>query len=351
MSLEFDLQSGLIAQSFHLDSPIDIKEVPTDFLLQQLKMMQLIRIVENKIAEMRKNGKIGGPVHLGAGQEAIAVGISKYLRKSDRVFSAHRSHAHLLALGSDPRELFAEVLGRATGLTKGLGGSMHLWDQKNGFYGSVPIVAGTVPLAVGSGLAAKMQGTSNIGVAYFGDGAAEEGVVHESLNLASQLKIPVLFVCENNLFSSHMHISQRQPLQSIARFAVANGIKHIVVDGNNLVEVEDAAKELIAYTRSGNGPVFIEAITYRQYGHVDWRDDIDVGVNRSAEDLKIWRNRDPISRLSLALIAKEAGLEEAISNQQFNLSAEIDASWEQAENDPFPLTDSLLSTVYSRATK
>ena len=351
MSLEFDLQSGLIAQSTHLDSPIDIKDLSTNVLLQQLKMMQLIRTVENKIAEMRRNGKIGGPVHLGAGQEAIAVGISKYLGKSDRVFSAHRSHAHLLALGSDPRGLFAEVLGRATGLTKGMGGSMHLWDQKNGFYGSVPIVAGTVPLAVGSGLAAKMQGTSDIGVAYFGDGAAEEGVVHESLNLASQLKIPVLFVCENNLFSSHMHISQRQPLQSIARFAVANGIKHIVVDGNNLIEVENAAKELITYTRLGNGPVFIEAITYRQYGHVDWRDDIDVGVNRSSEDLKVWRNRDPISRLSLALIAKEAELEEVILNQQFKLSVEIDAAWEQAEKDPFPPTDSLLSTVYSKATK
>jgi len=351
MSLESDLQSGLIAQSTHLDSPINIESLPIEVLLQQLQVMQVIRTVENKIAEMRRIGKIGGPVHLGAGQEAIAVGISKYLRKSDRVFSAHRSHAHLLGLGSDPRALFAEVLGRSTGLTKGMGGSMHLWDQKNGFYGSVPIVAGTVPLAVGAGLAAKMQGTGDIAVAYFGDGAVEEGVVHESLNLASQLKIPVLFVCENNLFSSHMHISQRQPLQSIARFAIANDIQYEIVDGNNLIEVESAAKELIHAARIGNGPVFIEAVTYRQYGHVDWRDDIDVGVNRSSEDLKIWRKRDPISRLSLALITQEPALESVISQQQIVISTKIDTDWEQAEKDPVPLPDTLLGTVYSKVDK
>jgi pyruvate dehydrogenase E1 component alpha subunit len=290
-------------------------------------------------------------VHLGAGQEAIAVGISKYLGKSDRVFSAHRSHAHLLALGSDPRALFAEVLGRSTGLTKGMGGSMHLWDQPNGFYGSVPIVAGTVPLAVGAGLASKLQGTEDIGVAYFGDGAAEEGIVHESLNLASQLKIPVLFVCENNLFSSHMHISQRQPLQSVARFADANGIKNQIVDGNNLLDVQAASEELIQFVRSGQGPAFIEAVTYRQYGHVDWREDIDVGVNRSSKDLALWKNRDPIRRLSEALIARHPELDSVIANQINELRSQIDAVWTQAESDPFPSASTLLGTVYSSVNK
>jgi len=351
MSLESDLQKGLVAQSTHLDRLINLENTNVDDLLQRLGMMQSIRTVENKIAEMRRVGKIGGPVHLGAGQEAIAVGISKHLRMSDRIFSAHRSHAHLLALGSDPKALFAEVLGRSTGLTKGMGGSMHLWDEANGFYGSVPIVAGTVPLAVGAGLAAKMKGTSDIAVAYFGDGAAEEGVVHESLNLASQLKIPVLFICENNLFSSHMHISQRQPLQSVARFAIANGIKYRVVDGNNLIDVDSAALELIQYARTGNGPVFIEAVTYRQFGHVDWRDDIDVGVNRSSEDLATWRNRDPITRLTRALIALEPELQQVIAEKQVEISVATDADWDLAEKDPFPSADALLGTVYSKASK
>ena len=351
MTIEFDLRNGNISNSMSLDTSLNLKGKNLDELLNQLALMQLIRTCENKIAEMRKQGKIGGPVHLGAGQEAIAVGISKFLQKSDRVFSAHRSHAHLLALGSDPRALFAEVLGRSTGLTKGIGGSMHLWDQPNGFYGSVPIVAGTVPLAVGAGLAAKMQGANDISVAYFGDGAAEEGVVHESLNLASQLQIPVLFICENNLFSSHMHISQRQPLQSVARFADANGIKNRIVDGNNLIEVQDSADDLIKSVRSGGGPAFIEAVTYRQFGHVDWRDDIDVGVNRSSADLATWRSRDPIVRLSSALVAQNPELYSVISEQTARIHKEIDSAWDSAESDPFPLPSALLNTVYSKVNR
>jgi pyruvate dehydrogenase E1 component alpha subunit len=351
MSIEFDLRNGLIFTSRHLDEKLDLNGQLEEVLLGELKSMQLIRICENKLAEMRKKGKIGGPVHLGAGQEAIAVGISKFLRKSDRIFSAHRSHAHLLALGSDPKALFAEVLGRSTGLTKGMGGSMHLWDQPNGFYGSVPIVGGTVPLAVGAGLAAKLENSGDIGVAYFGDGASEEGIVHECLNLASQLKIPVLFVCENNLFSSHMHISQRQPLQSIARFADANGIKNRIVDGNNLLDVQAAAEELIGFIRSGQGPAFIEAVTYRQYGHVDWREDIDVGVNRSSEDLAVWKNRDPIRRLSEALILLNSELESVIAKQSIQLHSQIDSVWKQAESDPFPSPSTLLQTVYSAVIK
>jgi TPP-dependent pyruvate/acetoin dehydrogenase alpha subunit len=348
MSLEFDLQSGNITHSKYLDRPLELSMNSTDHLLKQLAIMQSIRAAEIKIAEMRKTGKIGGPVHLGAGQEAIAVGVSKSLRKTDRVFSAHRSHAHLLALGAKPRSLFAELLGRSTGLTKGMGGSMHLWDQPNGFFGSVPIVAGTVPLAVGAGLAAKMQKSGDIGVAYFGDGAAEEGVVHESLNLASQLKIPVLFVCENNLFSSHMHLSQRQPSNLIARFADANKIKNNVVDGNNLIEVESVAKTLIDSIRNGEGPAFIEAITYRHFGHVDWRSDVDVGVNRSEDDLRIWKKRDPINRLCVALIKDFPELEKVISIQLHKITAKINADWEAAEIDPFPNSDSLLNFVYNK---
>jgi len=159
--------------------PISIKNQDIGVLKNMLSTMLLIRKTEQQLALGRKNGAIGGPVHLGAGQEAIAVGISQNLQKTDRVFGAHRSHSHLLALNPNFYKLFAEVLGKETGFSKGMGGSMHLYDQPNGFYGSVPIVAGTVSLAVGAAMAAKMQKTDDIGVAYIGDGAVEEGVVHE----------------------------------------------------------------------------------------------------------------------------------------------------------------------------
>jgi TPP-dependent pyruvate/acetoin dehydrogenase alpha subunit len=317
-------------------------------LIQTLSMMLKIRFVENKLAQMRKSGLIGGPVHLGAGQEAVAVGISKYLTESDRVFSGHRSHSHLLALGAESRKLFAEVLGKQTGLTKGMGGSMHLWDGQNGFYGSVPIVAGTVPLAVGAALASKLQGNGEISVAYFGDGAIEEGVVHESLNLARQLEVPILFVCENNLFSSHMHISQRQPLTSVARFATANDIQNEVIDGNNIVSVEESARKMIHFARTKHLPVFIEAFTYRHFGHVDWREDIDVGVNRSPKDLILWKSRDPIYRLQTALLTTGLISKDELEKIKLQISNQIDMDWDQAMQDPQVETSSLLSDVYKR---
>jgi pyruvate dehydrogenase E1 component alpha subunit len=348
--LKLTLRDALIAGNFKdlnfIDEKITLGNEPKDKLSAQFEMMIKIRLVEDKIALMRREGYIGGPVHLGAGQEAIAVGVSTHLRKSDRVFSAHRSHAHLLALGSDVRRLFAELLGKSNGLTHGMGGSMHLWDQPNGFYGSVPIVAGTVPLAVGTGLAAKIQGKTDIAVAYFGDGAVEEGVVHESLNLASHFNIPILFVCENNFFSSHMHISQRQSSQLMSRFAVANNISSEVIDGNNIIEVSNIAHAQIKNIRGGKGPQFLEVVTFRHYGHVDWREDIDVGVHRSAEDLAKWKKFDPIKRLEFALIAEKFMSEDEISTIYLKLMDEIQAAWKLAENDPIPNSKDLLSFVY-----
>ena len=345
------LASGDIENSPIIDEELDISALSPKDLTEQLTSMIRIRQAEVKIAEMRRDGHIGGPVHLGAGQEAIAVGISSHLRKSDRVFSAHRSHAHLLALGTDLRKLFAELLGKSTGLTHGMGGSMHLWDQPNGFYGSVPIVAGTVPLAVGAGLAAKMQKSGDVAVAYFGDGAAEEGVVQESLNLASQLGIPILFVCENNFFSSHMHISQRQPIHSVARFAEANNIDSEVVDGNNVASVSEAAARLISQSRARNVPGFLEVVTFRHYGHVDWREDIDVGVNRSASEVEKWKSRDPINRLKRAILEKKILTDSEIESIYLNINSEIEAAWKLAASDPYPTESELLRTVYKEVRK
>ena len=173
-----------LADPTKFQNTISIDSVDACLLKKMLKSMILIRKTEQHLALGRKNGLIGGPVHLGAGQEAIAVGVSQSLQRTDRVFGAHRSHSHLLALNPNFYKLFAEVLGKSTGFSKGMGGSMHLYDQPNGFYGSVPIVAGTVSLAVGAAMAAKLMRTGDVGVAYIGDGAVEEGVVHESFNLA-----------------------------------------------------------------------------------------------------------------------------------------------------------------------
>jgi len=332
-------------EKYHESISIDNQKV--DVLKGALNLMLLIRKTEQQLAIGRENGLIGGPVHLGAGQEAIAVGISQNLRKTDRVFGAHRSHSHLLALNPDCYKLFAEVLGKKTGFSKGMGGSMHLYDQPNGFYGSVPIVAGTVSLAVGAAMAAKMQNTDDIGVAYIGDGAVEEGVVHESFNLAKIQKAPMLFVIENNLFASHMHISLRQPSDMISRFAAANDIPYKLVDGNDVIAVAKASKELIDDMRAGKGPGFIELVTYRWYGHVDWRDDVDVGVDRSLDDIENWKERDPITRLSKSMIKSKIWTEEQELELGSKIDKEIQAAWGVAMNDPYPSADATLKYVYS----
>lgn len=329
-----------------LDKKILISDEDVDLYFHCFELMVVIRETERKLAEKRKSGMIRGPVHLAAGQEAISVGISKNLCKSDHVFSAHRSHAHLLALDPNPRKLFSEVLGRKTGYSNGYGGSMHLFSGANGFRGSVPIVAGTVPLAVGAGLASKLKGDGAIGVAYFGDGAMEEGVVHESLNAASTLKLPVLFVCENNLFSSHLHISERQPSWLNSRFAHANLVKAEIVDGNNISAVLDKAHKLIDFIRKTGRPAFLEAFTYRHYGHVDWREDIDVGVGRSSEDLMLWKGRDPILRLQAALGERDDF--ERINMIVERVQENVENAWSSAEKDPLLDPDQLLNHVFSK---
>ena len=340
-----------LADPTQFQGSISLEGIDKDSLKDMLTSMIIIRKTEQQLAHGRQHGFIGGPVHLGVGQEAIAVGISNSLRKTDRVFGAHRSHSHLLALNPDFYKLFAEVLGKATGYSKGMGGSMHLFDQNNGFYGSTPIVAGTTSLAVGASMAAKLQNTKDIGVAYIGDGAVEEGVVHESFNLAKIQNTPTLFAIENNLFSSHMHISLRQPSDRISRFALANEIPYELVDGNDVVSVYQAAKKLISNMRDGNGPGLIELITYRWFGHVDWREDVDVGVNRSLDDIHNWKLRDPVSRLSNSMILNNLWTEAENAELEDEIDLKIADAWERAMKDDYPDKESTLEYVYSKETK
>lgn len=337
---------GHLADPAAHTGPVELATQANEALVGFLRSMLLIRRVERQLAEMKRLGRIGGPVHLGVGQEAVAVGVSAWLRSADMVFGGHRSHSHIIALGVDLRRLFAEVLGKDTGLARGMGGSQHLWDQPNGFYGSVPIVGGTVPIAVGAALAARMQGRDAVAVAYFGDGALEEGVVLESLNLAKVLSVPIVFVAENNLFASHMHISLRQPTDSVARHAAANRIPTEVVDGNDVVAVAAAAARAVGAARAGEGPRFIEAVTFRWYGHVDWREDIDVGLHRSQEEVASWRKRDPIRRLHEAMAVAgwwSDAHQQAVSDE---IDESVEQAWNLAEEDPYPDAESLHSRVF-----
>jgi len=329
-----------------LQEPIDISRVDGKAeLIDMLKSMLIIRYSEEKISDNVENGTIKCPAHLGIGQEAIAVGIASQLNSSDRVFGTHRGHPPYLAMGGSVYELFAEVLGKVDGCSKGMGGSQHLYFDKNGHYFSVPIVSGTVPIAVGAALAAKMDGDQAVSVCFFGDGALEEGTVQESLNLAKIQNLPVIFVCENNMFASHMYILQRQPDKSVARYADAHQINKAIVDGNDVVALGLVAKNAIATARETGEPFFIEAITYRWKGHVGHREDMDVGVKRN-KDLVLWKSRDPIGRLEVSLLNHHIVSEKELDQIHNGIKAMIEEEWLKAFEAPFPELTALEKLVY-----
>lgn len=337
---------GVLADAERYHEPLSIDPNDTEALMPGLQRMILIRVVEEKIGDMVSQGVVKCPCHLAIGQEAPAVGVAGYVMKGDRVFGAHRSHGHFLALGGSPHGLLAEVQGKDTGVSRGMGGSMHLIDIPNGLFGTVPIVGATIPIAVGAGLAAKMDGRGEMAVSFFGDGATEEGAFHESMNLAAVLKAPVLFVCENNFFSSHLHINLRQPDSSVCRYAEAHCIEWARADGNDLGAVRAVTKEAVDAIRAGGGPRFLELVTYRWRGHVGHREDEDVGVKRK-DDLTRWKLRDPISRLAVAL--EELGMLDRPQLMAFWNEAHtiVEDAWAAATHDGYPPAKALLSRVYS----
>lgn len=336
---------GPLADPSQLTHSVSLGDRGNDQLVGWLNGMIRIRTIEEYIGRLVESGEVRCPCHLAIGQEAVAVGVASALRRTDRVFGTHRSHGHYLAQGGDTYKLLAEVLGKATGCSGGMGGSMHLTAPDVGFIGSVPIVGATVPMAVGAALAAQRDGNGDVAVAYFGDGATEEGVVHESLNFASRFCLPVIFVVENNFFSSHLHIRERQPADSVARFADAHNVRSDVIDGNDVVAVGDLARDVVERARSGGGPAFVEAVTYRWRGHVGASEDTDVGVLRK-QDLSQWKMRDPIRRLETALLEKGVIGPEHAGRERENVNRDCDDAWQQALIDPFPDPADLLSMVY-----
>jgi len=344
-SQQDDKHLGPLADPEKFWEPLDLTGESASYLRKSLRTMILIRCAEEKIGEKFGESVIKCPCHLVIGQEVPAVGVASAIQAGDRVFGAHRSHAHFLALGGSVYRLLAEILGKDTGCSKGMGGSMHLLDREHSLYGTVPIVAATIPIATGAALAAKMDGKGAAAVSFLGDGATEEGVFHESLNFAAIHKLPIVYVVENNLFASHLHISLRQPFDSVCRFAEANGIPWQQVDGNDLVVMSRAARRAFATVRNGEGPQFIEAVTYRWRGHVGHREDNDVGVMRK-EGLAAWKKRDPIDRLAHAMIAARATTETEMQGIWAEQRAAVEASWEHAFADPYPPARALLDRVY-----
>jgi pyruvate dehydrogenase E1 component alpha subunit len=315
-----------------------------NFLTNLLRTMVRIRRFEEKIADQILANKIKTPCHLYIGQEAIATGVCATLEKEDMVWGCHRSHGHYLAKGGDARAMMAEIFGRSTGCSGGRGGSMHLVAPEVGVLGTVPIVAGTIPLAVGGGFAAKLSHSKKVSVAFFGDGAMEEGHFHESVNLAAVYRLPVIFVCENNFYSSHLPLLQRRREDNLVKAAEFHGIHGERVDGNDVIAVHQAAAEAVKKARAGEGPSFLEFRTYRWRGHVGASWDEDVGVKRK-DELQEWKPKDPILRLKKQLTDMGTTLAE-LERIESEAMDEAEEATAYAQNAPLPGPQELLRNIF-----
>ena len=265
--------------------------------LQMYRMMNLIRRFEEGAAEAYADGFIGGFMHLYIGQEAVATGAISALNHDDYVYATYRDHAHALARESSPRALMAELYGRTTGLCKGKGGSMHFFDNENYFMGGYAIVGGHLPIAVGTGLSIAMKGEDRVVMAFFGDGASNQGVFHEALNMAKLWDLPMIFVCENNFYGIATDVRTSSSYNEIHKKAAGYGIPGHVVNGMDVLAVREACEDLVRNVRQGSGPVLLEARCYRYQGHSM----TDPGKYRSQAEADLWKKRDPIPRLEKEL--------------------------------------------------
>jgi len=279
-------------------------------LLPNLRMMLLIRRFEEKLDELFSSGVIKGTSHLYAGQEAVATGICANLSTQDLVTSTHRGHGHFLAKGGSANELMAELFGKATGPSKGRGGSQHVADYSVGFLGSNGITAGGLPIATGAALALQMRKQPNVVVSFFGEGGANQGTFHESINMAANWRLPILFVCENNLYAMSTHYNETFAAPTIAARAAGYGIEGVLVDGTDFFAVSEATQTAISRAKNGDGPTLLEMQTYRYYGHSK----SDMREYRTREEEDSWRAKDPIEKLQSAM-SLDAGVFEKLQKQ------------------------------------
>jgi TPP-dependent pyruvate/acetoin dehydrogenase alpha subunit len=311
------------------------KGLPSDELKRIYAVMLTIRRFEERIAALYSEQEMKCPVHLCIGQEAIAAGVCARLGKDDYIFSTHRSHGHCIAKGMDLKPIAAELYGKSGGCSRGRGGSMHLVDPEHGIPGTSAIVGGCIPLAVGAALSSVMQGKARVSVAFFGDGAADEGTFHESLNFASLKKLPVVFVCEDNHYATNSPRSARQPDVPIAEKGRSYGMPGVTVDGNDVLLVYAAAEEAITRARSGGGPTLLEFATYRWKAHVGPNSDIEAGC-RPADLHERWLKKCPLEMFQGYLLNHAGVSEEELERISVGVEREIDEAFEFGKKSPYP---------------
>lgn len=323
----------------------NVQRLSRDEVMAMLERMLTIRLTEQRIAQRVEERKIKTPCHLYIGQEASAVGVCSALETTDYVFSTHRSHGHFLAKGGRVEELFGEVYCRETGCSGGRAGSMHLCDPRIGLLGSSSIVAGTLGIGIGPALRSKILNEQNVSIIFHGDCVPEEGIWHESLNFAAVKRLPVIYVCENNLYAASAPLANRRLKDNIYEVAAAHGLHTEMVDGNDVFAVRAAATEAVRRARGGEGPQYIEVRTYRWLGHVGWRDDIDVGL-RDIDELNWWKERCPIRNLKRRLLEEGTCTEEEIDKLYEAVQKHVDEADANAEAAPQPEAGTLLNHIY-----
>lgn len=316
-------------------------DLPPERLVELYHDLLLIRRFEERAAELRQAGYIPGFLHPYIGQEAVAVGVCAALGPDDVLTSTHRGHGHMLGRGADPRRMYAELYARRDGYNRAKGGSLHMIDTELGFLGANGIVGGGIPLATGAALQLKRTGSRGVAVSFFGDGATNEGSFHESLNLASLWSLPVVFVCENNLYGEFTRQDRHQRIADVAVRASSYAMPGVIADGNDVLDVYRVASEAVARGRSGEGPTLVETKTYRHRGHYEG----DMGTYRPPEEVAEWLARDPIVVLGSRLTADGVPQEE-LDAVAARVERTLDEAVAFADASPHPEPEEALEDVY-----
>jgi pyruvate dehydrogenase E1 component alpha subunit len=312
-------------------------------LVEMYRKMLSIRFFEEKVFELYAQNLVPGTIHLYLGEEAVAVGACSTLRKDDYITSTHRGHGHCIAKGADLKRTMAEILGKRTGYCKGKGGSMHIADFSIGMLGATAVVGAGIPIAVGAGLSVKLRKTDQVVVCFFGEGASNQGTFHEGINMASTWKLPVIFVCENNLYAMGTHQSRVMAIENVADRAIAYGIPGVAVDGNDVLAVYEATQTAVERSRKGEGPTLIECKTYRHKGHSR----VDPAKYRPKKEVEEWLAKDPIKRFKEKLLQKNIVTEAEIQQISNEVLAEIESTVKFAMESPYPTPEEALEDVYT----
>lgn len=321
--------------------PYERKNIEEWFTLYE-KMVR-IRQFENEVEKNVQRGHLHGTTHLYNGQEAVAVGVCSALQNGDYISSTHRGHGHAIAMGADIHKMMAEMFGKITGYSKGKGGSMHIADIEEGNLGSNGVVGGGIPIAVGAGLSMQMQQKNNVVACFFGDGAINEGSFHEALNMASIWQVPVIFICENNMYGMSSAIGDMTNIDQLSERAVAYGIPGVTIDGNDVLVVKETMERAVERARNGAGPTFIEAKTYRFKGHSK----SDKQLYRMEEEVEAYKKRDPLIQLEQKLLHVAIDATDRIKAIHHTVQREVDAATEFATVSDEPGIDELYKDVYA----